>query len=181
MTSLNELINSRRSVRKYLDKEVEQEKMMQLIEAASVAPSACNAQPWRFVFVTQKALKDELNRVGLGGAVPNSWAKTAPVMIVACSELSLFTHKLGESVQGVNFHLIDLGIAMEHLVLKATELGLGTCYIGWFNEKPIKKLLNLPASWKVDCLITLGYPESIPDATARKPIEEISFFNKIKS
>ena len=179
MKTLDELITERRSVRKYLDREVEPAKIAMLAEALRLAPSACNAQPWRIIFVTEKALKDKVTSEGLGGVVPNTWAKSAPVMIVACSELSLFTHKLAESVQGVNFHLIDIGIALEHLVLKATDIGLGTCYIGWFNEKPIKKLLNIPSSWKVDCLITLGYPEVVPEATPRKPANEITFINKV--
>jgi nitroreductase len=180
MKTLDELITERHSIRKYLDKPVEEEKLLKLAEAVRLAPSACNAQPWRIVFVTDKELKTKVTNDGLGGAVPNTWAKSAPVMIVACCELSLFTHKIGESVQGVNFHLIDLGLAMEHLALKAVELGLGTCFIGWFNEKPIKKHLNLPSSWKVDCLITLGYPDVIPEPTPRKPLSEISFINKLK-
>jgi nitroreductase len=179
MKSFDELVKERRSVRKYLDKPVEREKLSQFLESARLAPSACNAQPWRYVVVDDKPLKEQVTDKGLGGAVSNSWAKTAPVMIVVCSTKDLFTHKVGEAVQGVQFHLIDLGLSMEHFVLKATELGLGTCYIGWFNEKPIKKILNLPASWKVECLITLGYPETIPDPTPRKPMNEIIRFNKL--
>ncbi|MCX5782645.1 MAG: nitroreductase family protein [Elusimicrobia bacterium] len=175
MESLSELINKRRSIRKYLEREVEKEKIESLIESARMAPSACNAQPWRIVVVKDKKLKDELIAKGLGGfVVPNSWAKTAPVIVVVCSDLSFFTHTMAERVQGVQYHLIDIGICMEHMALKAVELGLGTCYIGWFNGKQILKMLNLPSSWKVECLLTLGYPAEIPDATPRKPLNEIS-------
>ena len=176
MKTLDELINERRSIRSYADKPVEKEKIQQALEAARLAPSASNAQPWRFVVVAGEKRKKILDE-GLGGlVVPNSWAKTAPVITVVCSATNLFKHTLGEKVQGTHYHLIDLGIAMEHFVLKATELGLGTCYIGWFNAKSVKKALALPASWKVECLITLGYPGTVPEKTPRKKIEEISKF-----
>lgn len=174
--TFDQLINERRSIRKYLDKEVETHKIRAMLEAARLAPSACNAQPWRFIVVGQKEIKDKIIERGLGGVVSNSWAKTAPVIIVACSDLSLFTHHLAERVQGVHYHLIDMGIALEHMVLKATELDMGTCYIGWFNAKEIKHILSLPYSWKVECLLTLGYPCDTPNPTPRKNIEDISIF-----
>jgi len=178
MENLDTLIAKRRRIREYLDRPVEKELIARMFEAARLAPSACNAQPWRFVAVTDKELRQQLIGEGLGGVVvPNTWAKTAPAVIVVCSDTDFFTHRMGEKVQGVQYHLIDLGIAMEHLVLKATELGLGTCYIGWFNGKAIHKLLHIPSSWKVECLITLGYPAKTPDATPRKPLDEVSFFN----
>jgi nitroreductase len=176
MKQFDDIIRERRSVRRYLDRPVEQEKLRAVIEAARLAPSACNAQPWRFVAVTEKQTRERLLREGLGGAVPNTWAQTAPCVVVACSDLQLFTHTLGETVQGVHYHLIDLGIALEHLVLKATELGLGSCYIGWFRGKQIARVLDLPGSWKAECLVTLGYPESVPEASPRKPLEEIAVF-----
>ncbi|OGS37751.1 MAG: hypothetical protein A2293_11770 [Elusimicrobia bacterium RIFOXYB2_FULL_49_7] len=178
MKTLDDLIAGRRSVRKYSLRGVEKEKITQIFEAARLAPSACNAQPWRFVAVTKPQAREELINKGLGGVmVPNNWAKTAPVFIVVCSDTKLITHTLAEKVQGVQYHLIDIGIACEHVVLKATELGLGTCYIGWFNAKNISRCLNLPGSWKPECLITLGYPaEDGAAATSRKPMDEISAF-----
>lgn len=176
MKTLDELISQRRSIRQYLDKPVEKEKITQALEAARLAPSASNAQPWRFIVATG-AKREQILSEGLGGlVVPNSWAKTAPAVIVVCSSTNIFKHALGEKVQGTQYHLIDLGIAMEHFVLKATELGLGTCYIGWFNAKNIKSALNLPGSWKVDCVITLGYPAQTPEPTPRRNLEEISQF-----
>lgn len=177
MKTLNDLIRERRSIRKYIDKPVEKEKLEALIEAARLAPSACNAQPWRFAMVTTPEIKAELIKDGVGGTVvPNNWAKTSPVILVACSELSLITHNIAERVQGVEYHLIDIGIALEHIALKAAELGLGTCYIGWFNAKPIKKLLKLPNSWKVECLLTIGYPQEVPEPTIRKDLTDICRF-----
>ncbi len=174
MKTLDQLIDQRRSVRAYKDIPVEREKLTMILEAARKAPSACNAQPWRIAAVTQSELRAEILKKGMGAVVPNRWAGTAAVIIVVCSERSLLTHHLAERVQGVQYHLIDIGIAMEHMALKAAELDLGTCYIGWFNEKPIKKILSLPSSWKVECLLTLGYPETIPDPTHRKSLDEIT-------
>ena len=175
MKTLNELINERRSIRKYLDKPVEKEKIAAILEAARLAPSACNAQPWRIAAVIDKAAAKEVLSKGLGGVVvPNNWAKSAPAVIVVCSETNIFTHSIGEKVKNVQWHLIDIGICAEHMALKAVELGLGTCYIGWFNAKAIKKVLSLPSGWKVECLLSLGYPQEIPEATPRKPLEEIS-------
>jgi nitroreductase len=172
--SFDQILQERRSVRAYADTPVAGTVITELLEAARCAPSACNAQPWRFVVVRDPAQKRRLTDTGLGGMVPNAWAQSAPVIIVACSDLQFFTHRLAEKVQGVEYHLIDLGIALEHLVLKATEHGLGTCYIGWFKGAAISRLLSLPSSWKVECLVTLGYPAVIPDPTPRKSLADIS-------
>ncbi|OGS19230.1 MAG: hypothetical protein A2219_08160 [Elusimicrobia bacterium RIFOXYA2_FULL_50_26] len=178
MKTLDQLIAGRRSVRNYRPQEVEKDKMTRVLEAARLAPSACNAQPWRFAAVTKPEARKKLIEEGLGGVmVPNNWAKTAPAFIVVCSDTKFITHTLAEKVQGVQYHLIDIGIACEHLVLKAAELGLGTCYIGWFNAKNVSRCLNLPGSWKPECLITLGYPaEPESPSTPRKPLDEITKF-----
>jgi nitroreductase len=101
--------------------------------------------------------------------------------MVGCAVLNLLTHRLAEAVKGINYHQIDLGIALEHMVLRATEMGLGTCWIGWFNEKNIKKILQLPRGWKVISLIALGYPQDDNSArSARLLLDEILFFNGVK-
>lgn len=178
MKNLDEILAARRSVRAYRDTPVEDEKLRQVLAAGRIAPSACNNQPWRFAVVTEPALKQRLAEKALGGiAVPNPWAVQAPVIIVACSQTKLLTHSLAERLQGTQFHLIDIGIAMEHMVLKAVELDLGTCYIGWFNAREVRRVLNLPSAWKPECLLTLGYPVEWPKPTPRKPMEEIVIFN----
>jgi nitroreductase len=92
----------------------------------------------------------------------------------------MLTHRIGESVKGIQYHQIDLGISMEHMVLKATEMGLGTCWIGWFKERKIKKILNIPKGWRVIALLTLGYPQDESTVqTSRLGLEEILFFNRI--
>ncbi|MDR2426984.1 MAG: nitroreductase family protein [Endomicrobium sp.] len=178
MKSLDEIIKNRKSVRKYLNKPVEKEKIMQMLEAARLAPSACNAQPWKFVVVANAELKEDIFNEGLNNLiVTNKWADSAPVIIVVCSQTKFIVHNVAEKIQDVNYHLIDLGIACEHLVLKAEELGLGTCYIGWFRGKEIKKILNLPFSYKIECLITLGYgDEPVQKEAVRKSLEEIAEF-----
>lgn len=180
MRTLDDIISKRRSVRNYKSDPVEKEKLMQIFEAARLAPSACNAQPWKFVVVEDPQLKEDVVKKGLNNlVVPNKWAASAPVVIAVCSKTKFFVHNVAEKIQDVDYHLIDLGIACEHLVLKAEELGLGTCYIGWFRGKEIKKILNLPGSYTVECLIILGYPRDADKErkpTPRKTIEEIVEF-----
>jgi len=181
MSSLTEIIQKRRSVRNFKDKSVDKNTITSIIEAAQSAPSACNAQPWRFVAVTDKTLLKEIVDHGLGGVIPNKWASSAPVIIIGCAKLNLLTHHIGKSVKGIHYHQIDLGIAMEHIVLRATEMGLGTCWIGWFKEKNIKKLLHIPKDWKIISLLALGYPQEEGNfPTPRLKLDEILFFNKIE-
>jgi nitroreductase len=179
MSCITEIINKRRSVRKYKETPVDKESISTIIDAGRVSPSACNAQPGRFIAVTEKELINEIVKEGLGGAVPNKWAATAPVIIVGCAKLDILTHRIGESVKGIQYHQVDLGISMEHMVLKATEMGLGTCWIGWFKERRIKKILNIPKGWKIIALLTLGYPQDESTVqTPRLELEKVLFFNK---
>ena len=181
MSNLIDIIQKRHSVRSFIDKPVGNEIILSIAEAARLSPSACNAQPWRFIAVTDKSLVKDLVDNGLGGVVPNKWATSAPVIIVGCAVLNLLTHRIGEAVKDIHYHQIDLGIAMEHIVLRATEMGLGTCWIGWFKAKKIKNILNIPKGWKIISLLALGYPneESNPH-TSRLNLDEILFFNGIK-
>ncbi|MEK6646408.1 MAG: nitroreductase family protein [Candidatus Firestonebacteria bacterium] len=179
---LMEIIRKRKSVRKYIDTPVEKEKIEAIIEAARLAPSSSNTQPWRFIAVLDKTVLSEIKAKGLGGIVPNKWASTTPAVIVACAELNIITHRIGATIKNIDYHLIDLGIATEHLILRATELGLGTCWIGWFNEKEIKKTLNIPTTVQVISLITIGYYEDKANITAktRMSMNSILFYNKWK-
>jgi nitroreductase len=180
--TLDEIIRARKSVRKFEPKPVEKEKIEQILEAARLAPSACNAQPWRFVIVQSKTAREAVLKHGRLEEffVSNKWATEAPVIIVACSKKELLVHSIAEKAQGVQYHLIDIGIACQQMVLKAQELGLGTCYIGWFNAKQIKKVLDLPSGLNPECLITLGYEadseKNSDKRTPRKTLEEISLW-----
>jgi nitroreductase len=178
-TSFLELINARYSVRSYQNKPVEREKIDVMIEAARLAPSACNAQGWRFVVADDPQVVKELFDKGLGGVVPNSWARTAPVIIAGCYKKDIMTHRVGAAIKGIDYHLIDLGIAGEHLALMAAAQGLGTCWIGWFNQKAVKKIFHLPRLMEVVFLMTLGYPaEDKQNEKKRLPKEEIGFYNR---
>ena len=176
------LINKRESVRGYLDKQVEREKIIKIIEAARVAPSACNAQPWKFVVVNDKEITREVAKnlyepmIGL-----NKFALTAPVFIVVVGEKRNLTSKMGELIKKKDYTSIDIGIASEHICLAATELGLGTCMMGWFKEKELKKLLNINKNKEIHLVISLGYYDGKESRNkVRKPIDEILSFNEYK-
>lgn len=155
---LFDLINKRQSVRKYTDKAVEKEKIIQCIEAARLAPSACNAQPWKFLVVDNKELSKQVAKATYGSLMKfNKFAVEAPVMIVVLVEKQNFTAKFGATVKDIDYKLIDLGISTQHFCLQAHELGLGTCMIGWFDEKKIKSILNLDKNKKIGLVISLGY------------------------
>ncbi|MFC1903114.1 nitroreductase family protein [Chloroflexota bacterium] len=178
--ALLDLIKQRKSIRDFLDRPVEREKIMMCLEAARLAPSECNSQPWRFIVVDDKQLKDKLCDVAFGGIYSiNTFCKTAPVMVAIISEKSKFIARIGGIFRGTKYYLIDIGIAAEHFVLEAEDLGLGTCWIGWFNERAIKSLLNIPQHEKIDILIALGYydKEKAHPQHGKEPMEKIASFN----
>ena len=109
-------------------------------------------------------------------------ASPAPVIIAACADLSFIPHKAAPAVTGIPYHLLDMGIAVEHLVLRATELGLGTCWIGWFDEKAVQAVLDIPKSIRVVSLITMGYPKEGLELKASKRLgsDEILFWNRYR-
>jgi len=103
----------------------------------------------------------------------------APLVIVGCSQLDIVANRIGGRITGIEYYQIDLGIAMEHIVLKATELGLGTCWIGWFDERRLKKILKIPKRIKVSALLAVGYPKDDSSRKRkRKSIEKIVFSEK---
>jgi len=153
-----ELVSKRQSCRKYLDRPVDRGQIERCLQAARLAPSACNSQPWRFVAVQDPALKEKAARAAFSGIFQmNAFAREAPVLVFLIRERSKYAARMGGQVRGVQYNLIDLGIAGEHFILQATEEGLGTCWIGWFNERAVKKVLGLPWQVKVDLVISLGY------------------------
>jgi nitroreductase len=176
--SVLDIIKKRQSVRKYLDKPVEDDKLEMILEAARLAPSSSNSQPWHFIAVKDKGLKTKLmHAVPLGVVAINKFIDEAPVVIVGCVTPGFFQKV--SSLFGRENHIVDISIAMEHMVLAAEELGLGTCWIGWFDEGKVKKLLNVPRAAKVVAMITLGYPaEGGGHATTRKALDEIYSVDK---
>jgi len=177
---LLDLIQKRKSVRDFLERPVEREKIMTCLEAARLAPSECNSQPWKFIVVDDKQLKNKLCRAAFSGIYSiNSFCKKAPVIVVVISEKSKFLARIGGVFRGTKYYLIDIGIACEHFVLEAEDLGLGTCWIGWFNEQAVKSTLNIPQNKKIDILIALGYydREKLGPEHIKEPIEKIASFN----
>ena len=170
-----ELVRKRQSTRAYISRRVEREKIDRCIEAARLAPSACNSQPWSFIVVDDPETKVRLDTEAFSGVYGIvSEAKQAPVMIVVITERANYTACLAGCLRGIRYSLIDIGIACEHLVLQAAAEGLGTCWLGWFNEKKVKKVLNLPRSAKVDVLISIGYAaDDTVREKERKTLEEI--------
>ncbi len=174
-----ELVKNRQSVRRYLPKAVPREILERCLEAARLAPSACNSQPWSFIVAADPKLKNELAEAAFAGIYStNAFAKKAPVIVVVVREPSNYAARLGGYFRNLQYSLIDIGIAGEHLVLQAAEEGLGTCWLGWFNEKAVKKILNLPKEKRIDLLISIGYAETEElRKKTRKSLNEISRFS----
>jgi len=176
------LVRRRRSCRCYdVSRPVPKALLDQCLEAARLAPSACNRQPWRFVVVDEPALVAELRAGGKRAGIPHPWWETVPVFVVVCARLDLLAHRVAPMVSGIPYYLIDIGIAGEHFVLAAESLGLGTCWIGWFNDRSVKRLLRLPGSFRPVSLITLGWPAVPPlerPDPSRAELHEIRRWNR---
>jgi len=181
MTPLQKLIASRRSVRRFLPQPVDREKILACVEAARLAPSADNSQPWRFLILDDPAVIERFSREAFSGIYFLSrFAAKAPVIILILARLDIIANRLGNQVRDLKFYLLDIGIAGEHLVLQAEELGLGTCWIGWFNESRTRKFFKIPRRYKIVSLIAMGYPEKKPSGEKkRKPLQEIAWFNQL--
>jgi nitroreductase len=176
-TFLN-LVKTRTSCRNYLAETVSPEAINYCLEAARWAPSACNKQPWRFIVVDAPELKQRISAGGLLPGVPMPWVAQAPVIVVICVRKTILTHWLAPLISGIKYHLIDIGIAGEHFVLAAQEQGLGTCWIGWFNKKSVKKILNLPNELEPVSMLTLGHPATENCTGTRLDLNEISQYNR---
>jgi nitroreductase len=180
-SSFIDLVRQRQSVRSYhTEIPVPRDTIERCLEAARLAPSACNAQPWKFVVVDDPDLKNALAEATQDRLIPlNHFTKQAPVHIVVVREKANLTSGIGQVLKDKEYPLIDIGIAVEHLCLQAVEEGLGTCILGWFKEKKVKKLLGIPPGKRVELIITIGYPatDQIREKK-RKPLEDISSFNQ---
>ena len=156
-----DVIKERSSVREYSGKPVEQEKLDLIMEAARLAPSASNSQPWHFYVVKNKEFISRLaEKMPMGSSVViNSFIKEAPVVVVATAGPIDLLHKALAFVINKRWYYLDVAIALEHMALTARDLGIGSCWIGWFDEKKIKTLLGIPAGQEVVAMLTLGYPK----------------------
>lgn len=170
-------IARRVSCRSFKPDPVPEADVQQILEASRLAPSACNQQPWRFAVVRDPAVRWRIVEDGFLPGAKMTWAIAAPVHVVLGMERSFVTHRLAPSVSGVDYPWVDIGIAGEHLVLAATELGLGTCWIGWIKPRVIARLVGWPWSVQPVVVIPVGYPrdpeDEVPPASRRKPLEEL--------
>jgi nitroreductase len=160
-----EEIVERRSIRAYSPKTIEPEKMTRILEAARLAPNACNQQDWKLILVKNTAIKSKL--VDL--ASPHQqFLKGTAVIIAACALKPTYVMRCGHPA-----YLIDLAIVLEHIALQAVREGLGTCWIGSFDEKKAKMVLGIPQDVRIVELMSLGYPEQTPPARARKSMADL--------
>jgi nitroreductase len=163
-----EAIRGRHSVRAYAPAPVEEDKIVQILEAASLAPSAANIQPWHFIVVTDPQKRNSISK----GGIFARFLSNSPVIVVCCSDKRA----------SPKWHLVDTALAMQNMVLAATGLGLGTCIVGSFNELEIRKMLHIPERFSVVALLAIGYPIAKSDLTAnllhffrrRKAIQKIA-------
>lgn len=180
LTPFQKILAGRRSIRRYLPAPVEPEKLRACLEAARIAPSAHNVQPWRFIVVDEPGLKDRLAAGAFSGIYSGSkFAAKAPVILVLLARPGNAAVRLGAKIQGVPFYLVDMGIAGEHVVLQAQELGLATCWMGWFDYRKARKVLNIPRAFKIVAMMPLGYAETRPvREPPRRRFEEIAVVNR---
>ena len=164
---LMEAIRKRISVRKFKPDPVPEDAIKYVLEAARLAPSWANSQCWHFIVVTDQSAKERIAQAG------NKWIAEAPVIVVACADPAKPGTKGDQP-----YYLLDIGIAMEHLMLAATEKGLGTCWIGWFKEEIVKKALGVPDNIRVVASTPLGYPAEVPPSRSRKSLDEIVSYNR---
>lgn len=176
-----DLAKSRTSVRRYdPERKVDRTTLERCLEAARLAPSASNAQPWHFIVVDEPLLKEKVAQKTYSRLISfNRFAVQAPVLAVVVAEEDRVLPRLGGLLKRTRFSLIDIGIASEHFCLQATEEGFGTCMLGWFNEPAIRKLLDIPVTRRIALVITVGYPADleVPGNRTRKNLEQMSSFN----
>jgi nitroreductase len=160
--NLYEVITQRQSIRRYKPDPVPDEKISRILEAARLAPSACNIQPWKFLVIKSQSAKSKLHDVF------QPWVLTAPIIIAGLGNKEIAWRRDGESI-----HSVDVAIAFEHLILAATAEGLGTCWICAFNRTAFSRALNIAPVWDPVAVTPLGYSAEYPDKRPRKDIKEI--------
>jgi nitroreductase len=169
--SVLDIIMSRKSIRRYREDPIPDEVFLRVMEAARLAPSGKNLQPWKFIVIREKEMKRSLAEASRG----QLFMAGAPVILAACGCPDMSYPRQGNYMKSWP---IDVTIALQHLMLQAEEEGLGTCWIGAFEEKDVKRLLHVPEDWRVLALTPLGFPAQVPDDRGRKPLSEIVSYEK---
>ena len=174
--SFAELAKKRQSDRKYKDQAVEKEKLIQCLETARISPSANNSQPWKFIVVDGFEKKEQIAECSIGLGM-NKFTHQCPVLVAVVLEQQNFMSTIGSMIKNKNYSLFDIGIAVNQFCLQAADLGLGTCIIGWFDEKKIKKILGV-RNRRIPLLISVGYPDAPTREKVRKPLDVMSSWNE---
>ena len=166
--TVKEAIEKRRSIRKYQSRDIEPEVLNEVLMAGVKAPSAKNLQNWKFIAVTDKSLMGEMQKACLGQACMGS----APAAIAVCATEETFMNCRQSRAT------VDCSIALSFMMLRATELGLGTVWLGAFDAGEVKKVLGLPENYIPIAVTPIGYPDEEPEARPRKDFSEVVLFNK---
>lgn len=174
--NFEELILKRQSDRRYLPDPLEKEDVLKCLEAARMSPSACNSQPWKFIVVDDKEKLAEMSEAAEGFGM-NGFTRNVPVMVAVVLEKMNASARIGSLLKRKDYCMMDLGIAVEHFCLQAADLGLGTCIMGWFDEKRIARLLGVPRGKRIPLIIALGRPALSTRRKVRKTMDEISSWN----
>lgn len=178
--TFSDMAKQRESCRNFEDKPVEKEKLIKIAETARLAPSACNSQPWKMVVVndrdtaaqTAKCLQDKMLPI-------NRFTDHCPAFMVLCEESANVLSKAGGKIKDQKYAEIDIGLFTAHICFAAAEEGLGTCIIGWLNEKKLRDLLQIPQNRRIRLVIAVGYPKTGETRQkSRKPLNEIMSFNR---
>jgi len=168
-----EVIRTRRSIRSYKPDPIPEDVLKRVLEAARIAPSGSNRQPWKFIIVRDAKIKEQM----IAACGNQSFIADAPIVIVACGRN---IHYNRGGYMGDMSVLVDVSIAFTHLILAARAEGLGTCWIGSFNNDEVKNILGVPNGVNVVAITPLGYPEAeeFTESSRRKNLEEIISLNK---
>ena len=177
-----DLVRKRQSERGYTGESVSKEAIGRCLEAARLAPSACNSQPWHFVVVDSpeqcSILAPHLHDMIMKG---NRFVETAPVLVAIVEERPSISAGIGSLLKGKQYAFLDIGMAAEHFCLQAAEDGLGTCILGWFDEPGVRKVLKIPRSKRIPLVIALGVPSGAQTREkVRKPLNLVSSFGSYK-
>lgn len=167
-----DVLRERRSIRSFTDRPVEEEKLKAVLEAARLAPSWANRQCWTYIVVREEATRRAVADTLEGNPAQKAVA-AAPVLIVACAD----PERSGK-VKDQNYYLVDVGISLQQLCLEAWNQGLGTCWIGWFDEDKVRSILEVPENIRVVAMTPLGYPAALPGDRGRRPLEEMVFHER---
>ncbi len=181
MSSFLELARSRRSLRAYSARRIERKDLELCVEAARHAPSACNSQPWKFIVIDDPARREKVAGTFLRGTFSmNAFVRGAAAFVAIVSEKQKFAPWLGGKIARRDLRQMDIGLACAHLVLQARELGIGSCILGWFDQKELRKILAIAPQKRIELVVSLGYPadDTPPCEKQLKEKNDVISFNR---